>query len=67
MPASRAAKLKTTLQLLAITLYILPLGDEADALKLAVLVVALVLTVYTGLDYAMQAGRRTRERPEVAP
>jgi CDP-diacylglycerol--glycerol-3-phosphate 3-phosphatidyltransferase len=67
MPASRAAKLKTTLQLFAITLYILPLGDWADGLKLTVLVVALVLTVYTGLDYAMQAGRRTPDKPEVAP
>jgi CDP-diacylglycerol---glycerol-3-phosphate 3-phosphatidyltransferase len=67
MPASRAAKLKTTLQLLAITLYILPLGDEANGLKLSVLIVALVLTVYTGLDYAVQAGRRARDKPEVAP
>jgi CDP-diacylglycerol--glycerol-3-phosphate 3-phosphatidyltransferase len=66
LPASRAAKLKTTLQLLAITLYILPLGDDANGLRLTVLVIALVLTVYTGLDYAVQAGKRTRDKPEVA-
>jgi CDP-diacylglycerol--glycerol-3-phosphate 3-phosphatidyltransferase len=67
MPASRAAKLKTTLQLFAITLYILPLGGWANELKVTVLAVALVLTVYTGLDYAMQTGRRTRDKPGVAP
>jgi CDP-diacylglycerol--glycerol-3-phosphate 3-phosphatidyltransferase len=55
MPASRAAKVKTTLQLLAITLYILPLGDWAKELRLAVLIVALVLTISTGVLYVVQA------------
>jgi len=57
VPASRAAKLKTTLQLLAMTLYILPLGHGANGLKLAVLIVALVLTVVTGADYVVHAMR----------
>src|SRR5439155_1022532 len=51
MPASRAAKAKTTLQLLAITLYILPLSRGANDGKLAVLVAALVFTVATGVAY----------------
>lgn len=55
LPASRAAKVKTTLQLLAITLYILPLGDGANGLRLAALIAALVLTVYTGAHYVVQA------------
>jgi CDP-diacylglycerol---glycerol-3-phosphate 3-phosphatidyltransferase len=55
MPASRAAKVKTTLQLLAITLYILPLGDWAAELRLVVLIVALVLTISTGVLYVVQA------------
>jgi CDP-diacylglycerol--glycerol-3-phosphate 3-phosphatidyltransferase len=55
MPASRAAKVKTTLQLLAITLYLLPLGDWAEGLKLTVLILALVLTVSTGALYVVQA------------
>ena len=55
MPASQAAKVKTTLQLLAITLYILPLGGGADDVKLTVLVAALVLTVVTGVQYVLKA------------
>jgi CDP-diacylglycerol---glycerol-3-phosphate 3-phosphatidyltransferase len=62
MPASRAAKVKTTLQLLAITLYILPLGDGANGWRLAVLIVALAFTVYTGGQYAVRAMGWRRER-----
>jgi CDP-diacylglycerol--glycerol-3-phosphate 3-phosphatidyltransferase len=56
MPASPAAKVKTTAQLVAITLYILPLGPGASEAKLAVLVIAIALTVATGLDYGARAG-----------
>jgi CDP-diacylglycerol--glycerol-3-phosphate 3-phosphatidyltransferase len=56
MPASRAAKLKTTLQLVAITLYILPLGSGADGVKLGLLIAAVVMTVITGLQYSVGAG-----------
>ncbi|HEV8420052.1 MAG TPA: CDP-diacylglycerol--glycerol-3-phosphate 3-phosphatidyltransferase [Actinomycetota bacterium] len=62
MPASRAAKVKTTLQLLAITLYILPLGDWAKELRLAVLVLALVFTVSTGVLYIVRAMAGDREK-----
>jgi CDP-diacylglycerol--glycerol-3-phosphate 3-phosphatidyltransferase len=66
LPASRGAKVKTTLQLLAITLYILP-GEAGSArVKLAVLVVAVTFTVLTGLQYAVAAApwlRRTGGAP----
>jgi CDP-diacylglycerol---glycerol-3-phosphate 3-phosphatidyltransferase len=55
LPASQAAKLKTTFQLLAITLYILPLGVEANGSRLTILIVAVALTVLTGALYAIQA------------
>ena len=60
LPASRAAKMKTTLQLVAIALYILPLGSGASAGKLAVLVVALIFTVATGGDYMVRSAGSIR-------
>jgi CDP-diacylglycerol---glycerol-3-phosphate 3-phosphatidyltransferase len=56
MPATGWAKVKTTLQLVAITLYILPLGRDARGLRLSMLVAAVVLTVWTGLQYAGREG-----------
>lgn len=55
LPASQAAKLKTTFQLLAITLYILPLGSGADGSRLIILIAAVALTLITGALYAIQA------------
>jgi CDP-diacylglycerol--glycerol-3-phosphate 3-phosphatidyltransferase len=64
MPASRGAKIKTTLQLLAVTMFILPLGADADWLRLALLIAAVVMTVLTGLAYAVEATVWLRgERP----
>jgi len=57
MPATWPAKVKTVLQLTAITMYILPLGTWADGLKLVVLIVAVVLTMVTGIQYVAQAFR----------
>ncbi len=51
MPASVIAKAKTAAQLLAIALYLLPLGSALNALRVAVLVVAVALTVWSGADY----------------
>jgi CDP-diacylglycerol--glycerol-3-phosphate 3-phosphatidyltransferase len=75
MPASSGAKVKTTLQLLAITLYILPLAPSTAPLKLAVLLAAVALTVATGLAYGVEtvrwvrspAGRRGAAVPETRP
>lgn len=72
MPASRGGKLKTTLQSLALALYLLPLelwfGPWAAALAGVVVALAVLVTVVTGLDYMVQAYRlregsaRTAER-----
>jgi CDP-diacylglycerol--glycerol-3-phosphate 3-phosphatidyltransferase len=68
MPASRSAKVKTTLQLVAITLYILPLGTGADGTKLGFLIAAVAMTVMTGVQYAFDAGTLLRApRPRVPP
>lgn len=57
MPASGWGKAKTAAQLAAVLLYLLPLGSGADALRLWTLVVAVALTVWSGLDYALKARR----------
>jgi CDP-diacylglycerol--glycerol-3-phosphate 3-phosphatidyltransferase len=67
LPASRGAKVKTTLQILAITLYILPLGSGADGIKLAFLVAALAMTVSTGAQYVAEAARWTRRVDRALP
>lgn len=51
MPASIAAKAKTATQLLAIAMYLLPHPDGTRGARFAVLLVAVALTVYSGLDY----------------
>ena len=63
IPASRGGKAKTLAQTVAISLYLLPLtafagaAEVVDAVRWAVLLVAVVLTVATGLDYLVQAAR----------
>jgi CDP-diacylglycerol---glycerol-3-phosphate 3-phosphatidyltransferase len=58
MPASWLGKLKTVSQIAAVFLYLLPLGDGADALRMVVLVVAVVLTVISGVDYFVSSRSR---------
>ncbi|MCZ3390225.1 MAG: CDP-diacylglycerol--glycerol-3-phosphate 3-phosphatidyltransferase [Actinomycetia bacterium] len=53
--ASRGGKLKTVLQILAITLYLLPLASGAFAVAQWVMGAAVVVTVLTGVDYAFRA------------
>ncbi len=60
MPASRMAKWKTFAQLFAIFLYILPLASGWSPVRLTVLIVAVALTVWTGLDYVVSAVRWVR-------
>jgi CDP-diacylglycerol--glycerol-3-phosphate 3-phosphatidyltransferase len=64
LPASRGAKAKTFTQVTAITLYILPLGSWADGLRLGVLIVALALTVVTGVQYVAEASGWLRTHPD---
>ncbi|MCI0347756.1 MAG: CDP-diacylglycerol--glycerol-3-phosphate 3-phosphatidyltransferase [Chloroflexi bacterium] len=56
-PASLAGKGKTGAQLVAILLYILPLGAGWDPLRNTFLGLALFLTVVSGLDYLVRAPR----------
>jgi CDP-diacylglycerol--glycerol-3-phosphate 3-phosphatidyltransferase len=62
IPASRGGKLKTMVQAVAIGLYLLPLPDGWHVLAQAVMAVALVLTVVTGVDYVWSAVARSRAR-----
>lgn len=55
--ASPGGKAKTAAQLLAILLYLLPLSGALVTVRSAVLVVAIVLTILTGVDYLARAWR----------
>ena len=61
IPASRGGKLKALSQNLAVAAYLLPLGGLLASLRVPLLLVAVVGTVVTGLDYAVQAVRVRRE------
>jgi CDP-diacylglycerol--glycerol-3-phosphate 3-phosphatidyltransferase len=62
MPASDIAKVKTWVQIVAITMYILPLSHGADDAKLAALIVAVIVTVFSGIDYFLRPRFRARVR-----
>jgi len=58
MPASKVAKTKTVLQLVAIGMTIAPLPDVWDPYVLAVTIVAVVLTLYSGIEYFITTRHR---------
>jgi len=63
MPASRGGKLKTVLQIVAISLFLLPLDQLPDLVRVVawvVLVAAMVVTVVTGVDYAVRGWQLRR-------
>lgn len=55
IPASRGGKAKTVSQMLAITLYLLPLAGPWLTVRTVVMGLAVVLTVATGIDYGGRA------------
>ena len=61
IPASKAGKLKTVVQAVAISLFLVPLftlwGDWVLWINWIVMAAAFVLTVYTGIEYLVQAWR----------
>jgi CDP-diacylglycerol---glycerol-3-phosphate 3-phosphatidyltransferase len=61
--ASRGGKLKTVLQTVALCAYVLPVADVALLHMVAVgaMAAAVVVTVWTGAEYVVQAGRVWRE------
>ena len=64
LPASRGGKLKTTLQIAAITLFLLPLEQLPGFVRVVAWVVmgaAILVTVVTGLDYALAGWRIRRD------
>jgi len=63
IPASRGGKLKTLLQIVAISLYLLPVGSSAAGVRAVVMGAALIVTVVTGLDYVLRAMRLRRAAP----
>jgi CDP-diacylglycerol---glycerol-3-phosphate 3-phosphatidyltransferase len=62
IPASHGGKLKTLVQSVAIGLFILPLAGVWHTVAVAIMGIALVLTVVTGIDYVVQAVKDTRGR-----
>jgi CDP-diacylglycerol--glycerol-3-phosphate 3-phosphatidyltransferase len=65
IPASRGGKLKTVVQSVALSLFLLPLwvvvGEWIHWVNYAFMGLAFVLTVVTGLDYLWQAWRGNRK------
>jgi CDP-diacylglycerol--glycerol-3-phosphate 3-phosphatidyltransferase len=59
IPASRGGKAKTMVQGFAIFFYLWPLPPGVHPARTALMVVAVVLTIVTGLDYLLNAIRRT--------
>jgi len=66
IPASRGGKLKTLLQIVAITLYLLPLPEGLDPLRVGLMALAVVVTLVTGIDYVVRALRLRRAALKVA-
>ena len=56
LPAGKFGKAKTVSQVVAVTLYLLPAWP--DSVKYWALVLAVVLTIASGVDYALRGGRR---------
>ncbi|WP_046471263.1 CDP-diacylglycerol--glycerol-3-phosphate 3-phosphatidyltransferase [Allosalinactinospora lopnorensis] len=60
IPASRGGKLKTVLQIVAISVYLFPLPDPLHFIAHALMAAALAVTLWTGADYVVQALRLRR-------
>lgn len=60
IPASRGGKAKTVAQVVAIALYLAPLDAWADPVRVIAMGIAVVLTIVTGIDYAVRAWRLTK-------
>nr|WP_084793756.1 CDP-diacylglycerol--glycerol-3-phosphate 3-phosphatidyltransferase [Actinokineospora bangkokensis] len=68
IPASRGGKAKTLAQVVAIGFFLLPLPAWVGPVNWAIMAVALVLTVVTGVDYVVRAVRlRARGKRALAP
>ena len=57
IPASRGGKVKTAFQMAAIVGYLLPVPEWLVPVRIALMAIALILTVATGVDYVVRALR----------
>lgn len=55
IPASRGGKLKTIMQIIAISFYLLPLPETVSLLAEILMYLAVILTLATAVDYIMKA------------
>ena len=60
MAAGRGGKIKTTVQAIAVIMYLLPLPGWAQVIAMIVMGLALVFTVVTGIDYVRDAVKLRR-------
>ena len=60
IPASRGGKAKTVAQIIAISLYLAPLPEALDPIRVIAMGIAVILTLVTGVDYAVRAWRLRR-------
>ncbi|MFC4560798.1 CDP-diacylglycerol--glycerol-3-phosphate 3-phosphatidyltransferase [Nocardiopsis mangrovi] len=67
IPASRGGKLKTVLQVVAISVYLFPLPEPLHIVAHVLMAVALAVTLWTGGDYVVQALRLRRSARAGAP
>jgi len=61
IPASRGGKVKTTLQGIAIGLYILPIAHVWGTIRAVLMAITVVVTLVTGMDYLARAAKLRRE------
>ncbi|HET7902116.1 MAG TPA: CDP-diacylglycerol--glycerol-3-phosphate 3-phosphatidyltransferase [Candidatus Nanopelagicales bacterium] len=66
IPASRGGKAKTAFQMAAIVGYLLPVSGWLVGVRVALMAIALVLTVVTGVDYVVRAVRLRRSATAAA-
>ncbi|CAB4882178.1 unannotated protein [freshwater metagenome] len=62
IPASKGGKIKTLTQNFGVSFYMLPLPEILHPLRDTLMAVAVVLTIWTGIDYIVQ-WQRGRKRP----
>ena len=60
VPASKGGKLKTVLQTLGVALYLCPLPGWMEVPTLVVMLIAVVVTVVTGVQYLVDGARANR-------
>lgn len=63
LPASRGGKIKTALQACGIGLFVLPLGGVWHLAAWVIMLIALAVTVVTGIDYVFRAEKLRRTSP----